>query len=51
MIFNLFLFIIPEGGGLTAPVVKWLKIKSNVDHAEYVREVRVYVHMHACLYY
>ena len=27
------------GGGLTVPLVKWLNIKSNVDHAAYVREV------------
>ena len=26
-----------KGGGWTASVVKWLKIKSNVDHAAYVR--------------
>ena len=41
------------GGGWTASVVKWLKIKSNVDHAAYVREVRtcvyVCVHVYVCV--
>ena len=32
------------GGGLTVPLVKWLNIKSNVDHAAYVREVLLHLH-------
>ena len=39
-----------KGGGMTASVVKWLKIKSNVDHAAYVREVRTCVCVYVCVY-